>query len=101
MALPAAGMPAASASAEHRPAAHQAAEPAREAGGDAGARPHADGEADGAVEADAVDQHAGERRAGCVGDRESARGSSPYSAFERWNSARSSGASVASDWRSR
>ena len=68
MALPAAGMPAGFGHAEHRAARHQAAEAARESGGDAGARPESDRQAGAEVQADAVDQHAGEGRAGGVGD---------------------------------
>ena len=57
---------------EDRAAAHQSAEAAGQAGGDAGAGPQAHREADGAVQADAIDQQSGERRAGRVGQAEGA-----------------------------
>ena len=50
-----------------------------------------DRQADGAVQPDAIDQHAGERRADRVGDGEGATRSSRTAALERWNSSRSDG----------
>jgi hypothetical protein len=58
--------------AQHRAAADESAEPAREAGRDSGQRPQSDGQACGQVEADAVDQHAGDQRAGGVGNGKNA-----------------------------
>ena len=57
---------------EDRAAAHEPSESAGEAGGDAGAGPQAHREADDAVQADAIDQQSGERRAGGIGQAEGA-----------------------------
>ena len=65
-------MPAASATPSTARQPTSPAESAGEAGGDSGARPQPDREADGAVQADAIDQQAGERRAGGVGEGEGA-----------------------------
>ncbi len=57
---------------EDRATAHESRESAGQAGGDAGAGPQAHSEADGAVQADAIDEQSGERRAGGIGQAEGA-----------------------------
>ena len=87
--------------AEHRAAAHQSAQPAGEAGGDAGAGPQPHREADGAVQPDAIDQQSGERRAGRVGEAEGAADQAVLRVGEIGTPASAAGASAESVARSR